>query len=269
MTSPSTAPGNAGTPLLRLPLFRKLLAPPPIARHSSSPSTSPLRLTLLAVAPRSFWLSTRSKPTEPALLADYAAALAHLRSVHPEAKVVLYGHSLGGAVGLQLVEAWRRGRRKGGVDGLIVENPMPSIPTMVKALYPHKWLPYHYLGPLAFDRWDALAAMRAPLPMDGGGEVSPASRPPSLWLRSGRDEIIEEKGVREMFDEYRNGRKGEVDSVEAGGGGAEADRWVECKGALHDTAYLDARWRHEIREFVECVARDDDDARDSATMPPP
>jgi len=179
--------------------------------------------------------------------------------------LVLYGHSLGGAAALHLVDQLgRQGHAggtatagegdatgRGGVCGMIVENPMPSVPTMVRALYSHKWLPYHYLGPLAFDRWDSVAAMRAP------GKRAP--RPPSLWLRSGADEIIEEAGVREMYGEYRRGRAeseegdAQVDR-EAAGVEAAADRWVECPGALHDTAYLDRRWRGEIRAFVSRVA---------------
>ncbi|KAK4692662.1 hypothetical protein P7C70_g9082, partial [Phenoliferia sp. Uapishka_3] len=211
--------GNAGTPLLRLPLFRRLLS-------TSTPSTP---LTILAVAPRSFWLSTRSTPTQPTLLADYSSIISYAHKQYPGASIVLYGHSLGGAVvALYLARATEEERNR--VRGVVLENPLPSIPYMVRALYPQKWLPYHYLGPLVFDKWDTLRALSS---------ISTNSQPlpSSLWIRSGADEAIpneEERGggVEEMYEKW-NGQK----------------KWVRVEGALHDTAFLKEDWRKEMGAF--------------------
>lgn len=303
----SASTGNAGTPLLRAPLFRSLLrdpVPPRAASAASSPPLPPL-VTLLAIAPRTFWRSTRTTPTEPGVLADYAAALSHAYATHgPSARYVLYGHSLGGAAAVFLLEQLyqapfgpsscppdisaaatsplkpldkaSRSRRVQEtrapdhaasfptISGVILENPLPSIPHMVRALYPQRWLPYHYLGPFAFDKWDALGRLERGAAPSAASSLSAARAraPDSLWIRSGRDEIIpggEDDGVRRMYDAWvratqpvRSAREGQVaEKDEAVGSRA---KWVDVVGALHDTAYLERRWRDEIRSFLVDVA---------------
>lgn len=297
--------GNAGTPLLRAPLFRSLLrdpVPPRAASASSSPPLPPL-VTLLAIAPRTFWRSTRTTPTEPGVLADYAAALSHAYATHgPSARYVLYGHSLGGAAAVLLLEqlyqapfapsscspdysaaatsphkaldkastsrrvqdirAPDRAASLPTISGVILENPLPSIPHMVRALYPQRWLPYHYLGPFALDKWDALGRLeRGAAPSAASASSAARARAPdSLWIRSGRDEIIpggEDDGVRRMYDAWvratqpvHSAREGQVEDEAVG----SRAKWVDMVGALHDTAYLERRWRDEIRSFLVDVA---------------
>lgn len=112
---------------------------------------------------------------------------------------------------------------------MILENPLPSIPYMVSALYPQRWLPYHYLGPFVLDRWDAIGALKR------GGALEGV---PSLWIRSGSDEIIPVGGVEQLWEAA--GEK--EDGVER--------RWVDVKGALHDTALLERSWRDEVQGFL-------------------
>ncbi|GAA5971349.1 hypothetical protein JCM11641_008318 [Rhodosporidiobolus odoratus] len=266
--------GNAGTPLMRLPVFRQLLRPSPPSRNLRPPITPHAvpKITVLAVAPRSYWLSTRSTPTEQAVLGDYAAALEYARVEHgPHANYVLYGHSLGGAAAVLLLEklghspflplsrlsSWPSSLSSSSasyhpatlpVNAIILENPLPSIPYMVRALYPQKWLPYHYLGPFAFDRWAAMERLSRLSP--SSTSEATGSLPPSLWIRSGRDEIIphgQEDGVRRMYEDWSQVEEGAEEFGKA--------RWVDVEGALHDTAFLEAKWAREIKVFLVEIAK--------------
>lgn len=263
LTSPPHK-GNAGTPLLRLPLFHRLLQPTP------TPTSTPSRLTLLAIAPRSYWLSTRSAPTQSTLLADYRSTLLHALARYPNARVVLYGHSLGGAAALLLLlEAEAEAEARSRVKGMILENPLPSIPFMVTALYPQKWLPYHWLGPAVWDRWDARGELkrRAVGSDSSTGEVKNGAwrLPPALWIRSGGDEIIptssslglaegeEEDGVQRMWEDWKRIERAEFGEGEGEGEGRS--KWITVEGALHDTAFQSKRWREEVRGFLKDVSR--------------
>jgi uncharacterized protein len=124
---------------------------------------------------------------------------------------------------------------------------------MVRALYPQRWLPYHWLGPAVLDRWDAegVLARRAE-----GGQEGLLGKVPTLWIRSGKDEIIptdsevrgeEGDGVERMWEDWRR-----VEERQTGG---TRSRWVKVDGALHDTAFLDRRWREEVQSFVSAVGR--------------
>ncbi|SCZ96031.1 BZ3500_MvSof-1268-A1-R1_Chr8-1g09957 [Microbotryum saponariae] len=184
--------------------------------------------TVVAFAPRSYWLSTRSTPTEATFLSDYLSALEETIRLHPKARIILYGHSLGGAAAVllllrrELLSLELRTR----IKALVLENPLPSIPYMLRAIYPQRWLPYHYLGPCVFDRWDAIAQVDN---ITEGSEGLKGLK--TLWFRSGRDELIpteqEEKNeggdrVRRMYEEWKG----------------EDKRWVDIKDALHETAWL-------------------------------
>lgn len=78
---------------------------------------------------------------------------------------------------------------------------------------------------------------------------------PALWIRSGKDEIIptdsevrdeEGDGVEKMWEDWR---RIEESKEETG------SRWVKIEGALHDTAFLNRRWREEVQRFVHEVGR--------------
>lgn len=228
--------GNAGTPLLRIPLFRSLLLP-----STSVPSNRDL--TIIAPAPRSFWLSTRTPPTENGVMEDYKAALEYVHSTFPQKKIVLFGHSLGGAAALLLAKELETtnalSTEKSNVVGMILENPLPSIPYMVRSLYPQRWLPYHYLGPFAFDTWDAISASTAK-----------NSSIKTLWIKSGKDEIISGDGVREMFERYG----------EDGG-----KTWILIENALHDTAWSDRRWKIAVHAFLDDVQQGNGTKSDGRT----
>lgn len=76
--------GNASTPLARIPAFRRLLF---------AASDRGLDLRILAVAPRSYWTSTRRRPTQNGVTADYLAVVAWARETFgQDATVVVHGH---------------------------------------------------------------------------------------------------------------------------------------------------------------------------------
>lgn len=68
-----------------------------------------------------------------------------------------------------------------------------SIPEMVVALYPQQWLPYRYLVPLAFDKWDAVGVMWRSLSSNSEPECQTVlSRLPAdtMVLLSEHDEVF-------------------------------------------------------------------------------
>ncbi|KAJ6565816.1 Alpha/Beta hydrolase protein [Mycena vulgaris] len=238
-TPPGTEPdvvvlylqGNAGSPLHRLPVFQALLSPPP---HSPTHPNSPPRMKILAVAPRGYWKSTPRRATQRGILADYTAILAYALSAHPGAAVVVYGHSLGGAAAVCLLaqlpdldaNATEQERREGTPDysrirGLVLENPFASIPGMVRALYPQRWLPYHHLAPLAWDRPSILTRLA----------------PSTLTLLSAHDEVVPPSMGAQLH-------------LLAG---ARRERLVEVPGALHDNAWRERVWRGEVGRYVADV----------------
>ena len=235
--------GNAGNPLARLPVFDTLLKgirqPPPSQRTTHPPPH--LDVSILAVAPRSYWKSSHRMPTQRGLLADYTSALAYATHHYPDAIIVLYGHSLGGAVAVCLAASLDAAAYP-SVKGLILENPFASIGGMVQALYPQRWLPYRYLAPLAFDRWDALAAVRG---MRRGSLLASLAGD-TLVLLSEKDEVVPTSMGMQLHAAL-------LEKV-----GPEATenscRLVVIRGALHEHAWKQRQWAREMDGYLHHVA---------------
>jgi pimeloyl-ACP methyl ester carboxylesterase len=103
---------------------------------------------VLALDYRGFGASDGELPSEEHAYADAQAAWAHLRSREPEpARRFVYGHSLGGAVAIELA------RRNADVAGVIVESSFTSIRDMADALG-YGNVP---LGPLLTQRFESSA----------------------------------------------------------------------------------------------------------------
>ena len=172
--------GNAGNPLHRIPMFSVLL--------NAIPS-----LAILAPAPRSYWTSTAARPTQAGLIADHAASLAFSASRFPTSFLTLYGHSLGASAALCLLAAHEHEHAVScDVHSLVLENAFTSVPDMLRALYPQRWLPYHYLGPFVRDRWDAREAAH------GMRHCALAQR--AMVLVSARDEVVPPAMGQHIFD---------------------------------------------------------------------
>ncbi|KAJ9113685.1 hypothetical protein QFC22_005994 [Naganishia vaughanmartiniae] len=285
-------PGNVGSPLHRLPLFRKLLLHPLL--HRPTPHTPPIDLEIIAVPPRSYGLSTHSTPSESRLLKDYTAiceyattrAEQHAAGVRGhQVPVIFMGHSLGASIAAVLLSQLptqsasssdastatpttehpdRQARVR--CDGLIFENGFASIPGMVKALYPHRWLPYHHLGSFAFDRWDALAAFGSPVESSAAvlvaedstsnatkvGKTQPSFPSslhaiPILFISSDKDEMVPPVMMQQLYGVAKETRS----KLQPGDEGQV--RWLAVKDALHDFAWQKEAWGKGIVGFVQDI----------------
>ncbi|KAI9509482.1 Alpha/Beta hydrolase protein [Russula earlei] len=230
--------GNAGNPLHRIPVFATLL--------DAVPS-----LAILAPAPRSYWTSSAATPTQAGLTADYAAALAFASSFFPTSRLTIYGHSLGASIALCLLSSHQCLQNSTAtVHGLVLENAFTSVPEMLRALYPQRWLPYRYLGPFVRDRWDARAA--------AASQIFPcglARR--AMVLVSERDEIVPPAMSREIFNALQaSGDTEESGSVVTGRMRKPMGRFVVVTGALHEDAWQCLDWSRAIIKYLEDLRRE-------------
>lgn len=214
-------------------------------------------LAILAPAPRSYWTSTAARPTQAGLIADHAAALAVAASRFPTSYLTLYGHSLGASAALCLLAA--RGHvgncapgvasatRVGnsGIHGLVLENAFTSVPDMLRALYPQRWLPYRYLGPFVRDRWDARAAAH--------DVCRRALAHRAMVLVSARDEVVPPAMGREIFDVLKA-------PIGTDGG---MGRLVVLERALHEDAWRYRDWSRAMKEYLCDLERKDQGDRTS------
>lgn len=191
---------------------------------------------ILAVAPRSYWRSTNRTPTESGIISDHKHAVQYAVNRFPSSPIVLYAHSLGGAAAVCMA-AQTQAHEYSQVKGMILENPFGSIQWMVQALYPQKWLPYHYLGRFAFDKWDALSAMRNAVPRSLLHRLSQNM----LVILSEKDEVVPNEMGRALF---------EASDVRSSEAAASLARIATIPGALHDNAWTNRRWRTDIEDYV-------------------
>ncbi|OSX59708.1 hypothetical protein POSPLADRAFT_1066890 [Postia placenta MAD-698-R-SB12] len=199
--------GNASNPLARIPVFERLLSAKALGRLEPIEPKEKLNMAVIAVAPRSFWKSSSRTPTQRGLLADYAHVL----------------------------------------SGMILENPFSSIPDMVRALYPQRWMPYRYLAPMAFDKWDAVAAMRST--KDRLDALLARLSANMLMLLSEKDEVVPMSMGAELYDASETDQKGSRDD------GLSVKRRVVIRGALHENAWTERQWRDEMLGYLCSVHR--------------
>jgi hypothetical protein len=105
-----------------------------------------LGFSVLAVDYRGFGRSTDELPSEGAVNEDAHAAWNWLERRHPGQDRYIFGHSLGGAIAVQLAAEAPEAK------GLIVEGTFTSIRDMFQSMK-WGWLP---LGPLITQRFDSL-----------------------------------------------------------------------------------------------------------------
>jgi uncharacterized protein len=123
-----------------------------------------LGFAVLGVDYRGFGKSEGAElPSEAMAYEDASAAWQWLTRQHPNTKRYVFGHSLGGAIAVDLAS------QADGVAGLMVEGSFPSVPELVNS-YRFGWLP---VGPLITQRFEAgsrIAKVRAPVLVVHGSE---------------------------------------------------------------------------------------------------
>jgi uncharacterized protein len=101
----------------------------------------------------SYWMST-GRASQSRLEQDTIAVLEWIRNLHSDrdVNVIPYGHSIG--AGMACFAATNNSHPNLKVRGIILETPFTSISDMLRAVYPQKWLPYHYLSPFLRSSWN-------------------------------------------------------------------------------------------------------------------
>jgi alpha-beta hydrolase superfamily lysophospholipase len=115
-----------------------------------------LGFAVLAIDYRGFGQSSNELPSEAMATEDAAAAWTWLARQHPARPRYIYGHSLGGAIAVNLAAE---------VDdekGLIVEGTFPSIADVFRT-FKWGWLPITALITQRFDVGDKIARVKAPV----------------------------------------------------------------------------------------------------------
>ena len=109
-----------------------------------------LGFSVLAVDYRGFGKSTKGLPSEDTAREDAMAAWKWLAEHHPNQRRYIFGHSLGGAIGIDLAS------RVNDESGTIVEGTFTSI-SDVASSFKWGWLPFQ---PFITQRFDSLARVK-------------------------------------------------------------------------------------------------------------
>lgn len=204
--------GNGGSTPMRLPLLSQVLrAITETSRKLDLSTRSSLAGTeylVVALSYRGYWTSS-GRATQSGIEMDAQAFLNWVSKNHGDSqsqtKIILWGHSLGAAVATAATAAYLRRQHdpvlSAGdnmkqpllpIAGLVLEAPTSSIKDMLISLYPQKWLPYRYLGPLSWNTWDIQQSMRQLASWRDEAEPRSRSIPPLFLLAAEKDEVIPE-----------------------------------------------------------------------------
>jgi uncharacterized protein len=192
--------------------------------------------SVLAIDYRGFGKSDGDYPSEDTVYEDARVAWAHLAQLQPDAgKRYIYGHSLGGAVAVDLAahlareaasdsdknklpliqanEAGNAGKpdKSPAAAGLIIESSFSSLPDIARALtYP--WLPVQLLMSQKFDSADKIKRVDVPVLIVHGADdrYVPSRLSESLYAAApARKKLLVVQGashnnaMRIGADEYR------------------------------------------------------------------
>jgi uncharacterized protein len=143
-----------------------------------------LGFSVLGVDYRGFGRSSAALPSEAMAAEDAQAAWDWLARQHPAKRRFIFGHSLGGAIAVQLAS------EVGDEAGLIVEGSFTSIPDVVSS-FRWGWLP---LSPLITQRFDAASRVA-----DVGS--------PLLVVHGSRDSLIPHRLGQGLYERARGPKR--------------------------------------------------------------
>ena len=138
-----------------------------------------LGFSVLAIDYRGFGKSSGDVPSEDMAYEDARAAWQRLLALAPNARHYVYGHSLGGAIAIEVA------RNNPQVDGLILESTFTSIRDMARQ-YAWGWLPVGLVLTQRFDSLEKIGEVRAPTLFVHGKEdrLVPSSMSEQLFAAS-------------------------------------------------------------------------------------
>ncbi|HEX4233002.1 MAG TPA: alpha/beta hydrolase [Caldimonas sp.] len=144
-----------------------------------------LGFSVLAIDYRGFGASTDEPPSEVGVVEDAAAAWRWLGARDPARPRYVFGHSLGGAVAVQLAAALADAPVAEAPKGVIVEGTFTSIRDMF-GTFKWGWLPISMLITQRFDSLATVPRIKAPLlVVHGSGDaVVPARFGELLYERA-------------------------------------------------------------------------------------
>ncbi|MCJ0762598.1 alpha/beta hydrolase [Variovorax terrae] len=136
-----------------------------------------LGFSVLAIDYRGFGQSSAGLPSETMAYEDARAAWSWLAAKYPDRPRYIFGHSLGGAIAIELAAEVKDER------GTIVEGTFSSIPDVVRS-YPWGWLP---VGGLITQRFESIQRVR-----DIGS--------PLLVVHGSADSVVKPELGRKLYD---------------------------------------------------------------------
>lgn len=177
-----------------------------------------MRCNVMLLSYRGYGFSEGS-PSEKGIRIDAQAALDYIKS-HPilgRTKLVIYGQSIGGAVGIDLAS-----RNRNKIQALILENTFLSLPRLIPSALP-------LLAPFAFlchQIWDSATSITLIPP-----------NVPILMLSGKVDEVVPPEHMTELFEiSCRTGRNKGV--------------WREFANGSHNDTCVQPGYWNAIDDFV-------------------
>jgi alpha-beta hydrolase superfamily lysophospholipase len=129
--------------------------------------------SVLAIDYRGFGRSGGELPSEETVYEDAKAAWARVAALQPDpGRRYIYGHSLGGAVAVELAHSLARAAEDGtapGAAGLIVESSFTTLGDVAEAVVDTRW-PLRWLLSQKFDSMEKIGAVAMPVLLVHGTE---------------------------------------------------------------------------------------------------
>jgi len=176
-----------------------------------------LGFSVLAIDYRGFGASSDELPSEIGVIEDAAAAWRWLGERHPGKPRYVFGHSLGGAIAVQLAAALAEAPVAEAPKGVIVEGTFTSIRDMF-GTFRFGWLP---ISMLITERFDSLATV-------------PRIKAPLLIVHGSNDSIVPSRFGQLLYEHA-----------------TAAKRFVLVDGGTHSTTSWRGaeQYRAALREF--------------------